>query len=152
MKEKCKILITLLVFICIIIAILISTYYTTLGKYIIEIKLGWKINIPRGDNTVYEKRTEPSFGGDGERYCILEYKNQKKISQLDNNIQWNKQKDIELEKRIIKILNNLNVEEEYLPNLEEDYDYYVKRGERDDRNTITILKFDKRIYIVEDLY
>lgn len=44
------------------------------------------------------------------------------------------------------------MEEEYLPNLEKEYVYYVKRGERDKRNTITILRFDKRIYIIEDIY
>lgn len=151
MKEKYKILIVIILFLSIIMGLLISMYYTALGKYIVDIKLNWKIDIPRGDNKVYEKRTEPSFGGDGENYCILEYKNQRKISQLENSIEWNTQKDIELEKEIMKILNKLNVAEEYLPNLENEYIYYVKRGERDDRNSIAILKFDKRIYIIEEI-
>lgn len=144
--------INLLLKILLVTILLVFVFLKILDPYTLVIKLNWNIEFPKGYRKIYEKETEVSFGGDGERYHILEYKNKKKITELESDMVWQTEKDLKLEKHIIEILENLDVPIKYWPSFDRQYDFFVKENERDKRSNITILKFDNRIYVIEDIY
>lgn len=66
----------------------------------ILIKIKWNITIPRWDKKIYQKAH--SFAGEGEFFYVLEYNNDRKLEQLNENIEWKSEKKSELENYIKK--------------------------------------------------
>lgn len=143
MREKYKVFMV----IAIIIIDFIVIYYNLIGKYLFEFKINWSITIPKGDTIIFEKKPEPSFHGDGQTYLVLEYNN-RKLQKLKESIEWNKSKNIELEKEIIELLGYMDVPKHNYPNFDEEYLYYYDK--RDDLSRLYLILINKNMYLIED--
>ena len=137
--------------ITIILIIIIIVCYNIITSETFSMNINWKINIPKQDNTLYKKTSTPSFSGDGECYYVLVYDN-KKMKKIDNNFIWKKDKNVDLENNIIKILKRLNVEETYFPDFNSMYMYDIITDKEDYRNKMYIVKIEDKLYIIEDIY
>lgn len=148
MKRK-KLEIKKLIFIIIVIIAIIAIYYSMIGKYIFQFRANWSITIPKGDKIIFERKKEPSFNGDGEQYLILEYNNSRKLQKIKESIEWNENKNVDLEKEIIELLDYMKVPNETYPNFDEEYLYYYDK--ESDFTRIYLINIDKKIYIIEQL-
>lgn len=94
-------------------------------------------------------KDELSFLGDGKRFHILQYKDEDKINE---NFDWKNGNDSSMELQLLNILSDLKIEDNYMPNLEKKYEYYLKINE--DSSIIYILYFEdeKKVYTIENLY
>lgn len=139
--------------ICII--ILGGIFFVQLNSYIKKINLypniiekNWDISISKDCEEIKLNKDESSFLGDGERFHILQYKGGENINE---NFEWKNGKNSSIESEILRILNDLNIQDEYRPKLDNDYKYYFKRDA--DSSVIYILYFEdeKKVYTIEKL-
>ncbi|MEG2016949.1 MAG: hypothetical protein RR128_00655 [Clostridium sp.] len=111
-------------------------------------KENWDISLPKGYEQIYEKDSEPSFLGDGERYHIFRYKHAERVNHY---IDWKDKKNILLEDEVSKVLSNLNLEEEYYPDFKQDYKYYFTNSDDSSKIYIIFVESESKIYVVEDI-
>lgn len=119
--------------------------------YTENINLNWSIKLPKTYKEIYSKDSGVSASGDGERYHIFEYKNKEDINL---SLNWEDNKNEAIESEIMKVLNDLNISKENMPDFKNQYKYYTKKMMKDPSSKIYLI-FDtttKKLYVVEDIY
>lgn len=146
MKRLLKLISAILLF-DIIIAVFL---YIQINKPYSEIiNLNWSIKLPDSYKIIYSTDSGASFHGDGQRYHIFEYKNENKISQALN---WINAKNAAMESEINKVLNNLNVPKENMPDYGKEYKYYIRTKEDSSKIYLIFAADTRKLYIIEDIY
>ena len=147
-KRKNKIIILIIIFALIIgsSGIFIYNFIKESIIYSNVIKSNWNIELSSKYKEIYSADTGQSFLGNGNRYHILEYINNKDI---ENALEWQEYKSEKTEDFLIEELNSLNVPKEYLPDFNSYYKYYSKS--KGSYNNISIRYFveSNRLYIYE---
>ncbi|HAT4186842.1 TPA: hypothetical protein I9007_002440 [Clostridium perfringens] len=145
MKKK-TIFISVLVLILSIIGFLIFQFVKNENIYSNIIKSNWKIELPTEYNEIYSSDSGDSFLGDGQRYHIFEYKDNTNIIK---SLNWQEDKNISVELNILKILSDLDISSEFLPDFKYDYKYFFQV--EPDLSEIYIVFFEnlKKVYIIE---
>lgn len=143
------------IFFLICIIILVGIFFIKLNNHIKKINLypaiiekNWDISISKECEEIKLNKNESSFLGDGERVHILQYKDGDNINK---NFEWENKRNSSVESEILKILNNLKIEDEYRPNLDNDYKYYFKRDKDSSVIYILYFEYEKKVYIIEKL-
>lgn len=144
MKAKYIIIILIL-----IIAVTLLGIYIMRNSYILQFKLNWDIKLPKPDQIIYKKEKEASFNGDGEQYFIYEYTNMKKLERIKNGINWQLDKNIQMENEIIKILEYMGISEDLYPDFNSNYLYSYKKEEN--FTSIYLLYINNQLYIIEQM-
>ncbi|MEZ0536625.1 hypothetical protein ACAG39_05155 [Caldicellulosiruptoraceae bacterium PP1] len=134
----------LLLFIVIVIFL-----YIQINTYSKVINLNWSIKLPNSYKEIYSANSGASFHGDGQRYHIFEYNNENEINQALN---WINAKNVSMELEINKILNNLNVSKQNMPDYNKKYKYYVKFQEDSSKIYLIFVPDTRKLYIIEDIY
>lgn len=142
--------ITVLVLILVSIGgILVSEAIKEYNGYSNIIQANWKIELPEEYEEVYVCDSGESFLGDGERYHVFQYEENKDI---DKALDWKENKNIGIESAVTEILLNLNIDTMYAPNFEEKYKYYFQKDDTDfSKLYIIFSKKENRIYIAETI-
>lgn len=118
-------------------------------SYASVIYLNWSIKLPKPYKEIYSVESGASFHGDGQRYHVFEYKN---TNVIENKLNWTDTKNPDIESKIDKILNSLNVANTNRPDFHKKYKYFIKTKE--DFSKIYIIYIDEiaKLYIIEDIY
>lgn len=114
-----------------------------------NINHNWLIKLPTPYKEIYSIDSGESFHGDGERYNILEYKNEEDIN-LFLKFKESKNKSMEIE--VEKILNSLHVPSECMPNFNYDYRYYLRTKNYSSTIYLIFVPNIKRLYVIEEIY
>lgn len=146
--------ISLIIFTLFIIGILFYLF----SRYTTEINLNWNINIPIEDELIYYKDNledgNVNFLGDKLSYAVLKYKNPKKINKL-TSINWIFNKNEKLEKKILDVIDKIEVDDKYKIDFTKNYQYFYKEDRSNEFvvNYIIMLYYKENniIYIVEFL-
>lgn len=141
-------LILYIIILVIMIPITAFTYKQITKPYTEIINSNWDIKLPNSYKEIYSIDSGASFLGDGERYHIFEYE-YKDITNMDLN--WQENKNAEVEPTINEILINLDVPQINIPNFNKGYRYYSKTEK--DHSEIYLILFPntKRLYVIEDI-
>jgi len=131
-----------------IITLLGLLYKNTFGNYFFVLKLNWNFKLPTADKVIYMSRTEPGFHGDGFKYLITKYKSKSKIKKLDN-IDWNTEKDENIEKEIFQVLDTLKIDKEHLINFDNQYKHYEIVRRDYSKLFLIYMKKEEILYIIE---
>ncbi len=110
------------------------------------IDMNWSIKLPKPYKEIYSADSGLGSIEDSERYHIFEYKEEDIVFFL----KWKGSKDIEFESVVEKILNELSVDSEYMPNFEMEYKYYSKKGQDSSKIYLIFFPDMKRLYVIED--
>ncbi|MPQ44866.1 hypothetical protein [Clostridium tarantellae] len=148
--QKKRIFISVLVLIILILSIigfLIFQFVKNENIYSNIIKSNWKIELPTEYNEIYSNDSGDSFLGDGQRYHIFEYKD---TTNIIKSLNWQENKNINVELNILKILSNLDISSEFLPDFKHDYQYFSQT--EPDSSEIYIVFFEelRKVYIIEN--
>lgn len=139
-----KLLKVLLIFL-----ILLLIYMCTFGNPFFEIRMNWGIKLPNADKVVYESDTCSKPYIICATYMSVRYKSNRKIKKL-NTINWKTDKDVAMENRILKELNDVVIDEKYMINFVEEYWYYQIIN-HDDQLFLVYFPKSKMLYIIEQL-
>ncbi len=133
-KKNLKVTITILgIIICILIVVVLVSFnimreYLTTAK---TFEFNWGITIPSDLKEEYHINTEPSFGGDGERYSIF---NGSKFI-----MDFNSEQNQELEQRISELNNKLNIPKENQVDFSHKYVWKKITDKDDERDELFII-------------
>lgn len=135
-----------IVLLILILGIPIIYYVRWNSVYSNIIKINWGIELSKQYKEIYSLDSGPSFHGDGERYHIFQYDDNKYVRPL---LLWRDEKDLYLEENVKNIVANLNIPEKYTPDFSRKYNYYYKTDT--DSSKIYIIFFHdlNRLYIIE---
>lgn len=128
--------------------IIVLIYGELNAPYTKIISLNWNIKLPNSGKQIYSANSKSSFLGDGERYHIFEYKNNNDVI---SSLSWEGGKNQDIESSAAKVLSALNVTQNNMPNLKDNYRYYTRT--KDDSSKIYLI-FDtelKKLYVIEDI-
>lgn len=89
--------------------------------YINIIKSNWEIELSKKYDELYSTDSSSIFG-EGERYHVLEYKD----IGINKNFEWVQGKNRNIEVEIGKIISELKLDKNFIPNFEDKYMYYYK--------------------------
>lgn len=143
MKNLSKFIVLAVLVIAVFLYVQINKPYTEI------IDINWSIKLPDSYKEIYSIDSGADFHGDGERYHIFEYTEENEINQ---SLNWENNKDNSIETEIEKVLSQLNVPKENMPNFQSNYKYYTI-GKDDNSKIYLIFTTDsKKLYVVEDMY
>ena len=110
------------------------------------IDMNWSIKLPRAYKEIYSADSGLGSIEDSERYHIFKYKKE----DTEFFSQWESGKNTEIELAVEKILADLNIESEYMPDFELKYKYCSKKGQ--DFSKIYLIFFPdiNRLYVIEN--
>ncbi len=134
--------------ILIVIILVALLYKSTFGNYFFVLKINWNFKLPTADKVIYTSRTQPGFHGDGFTYLITKYNSKNKIKKLDN-IDWDTEKDENVEKEILQILDTLKIDKEHLINFDSKYQHYEIVRRDYSKLFLIYMKEERILYIVE---
>lgn len=89
------------------------------------IKANWSVELPYGYKTVENLDTEPSFHGDGFRFHLFQYRQDKK---LDDILEWQVGPNEKFESEVEKILVELKANQ-YVTLFDQEYYYFYLLGD-----------------------
>ncbi len=135
--------------ILLIIVILVFIYMSTFGNPFFAIKMNWGIKIPSADKIVYESDTCSKSYALCATYTVVKYNSNRKMKKLDI-INWEKEKNIAIETKILKELNEVVIKQKYMINFSDEYWYY-QIAHRDDQLFLVYFPKIKMLYIIEQL-
>lgn len=141
-----------ILFFLVAVLIVISSYgilINTNKHYSTIINANWSINLPKSYKEIYSIDSGSSLNGDGERYHMFQYE---KVSDINEALVWKSSKNTMMESEINIITNYLEVEDEYMPDFQNNYKYFIQYSS--DTSTIYLILFEetKLLFIVEDFY
>lgn len=123
-------------------------------NYSMVLKHNWGISLPfyARFSKIYDKSSESSFHGDGIRYHIYAYKDEKYVNSM---FEWMSTEHstifyLSFSEAINNWLQEIDVPKEYYPN----YDHCIYWYEKQDDNSEIIIilnNFENKLYIVESL-
>lgn len=126
-------------------------FYFLYTDCLIAMKLNWKISIPYMSfyRETYHKDSGPSFFGDGTRYHVFSYKNEKYIEKM---FEWqNEEKTTEIRSsysEFIKTeLDRIEVPKKESPNYSKCKYWYIK--DLDDEIVICWNEDENKLYVIE---
>jgi len=138
------------IFFIVIVVVIGLFFYGCLNNnnYDTIIYQNWSIHLPKSYQEVYSKDSGSSFLGDGERYHVFQYN---KLSDIKESLVWENTRNSIMESEILKITEYLDVLDEYIPNFENEYNYFIKY---ENYSTIYLILIEdsKLLYIIEDIY
>lgn len=136
-----------------LIVMLLSSFFLISCSYSFNevMESNWGVQIPTGYKEVFSSNSGPSFQGDGWRYNIFHYKGDLNIEELEG---FTFEKFTGIENLIEVILDSLDVPIEERPDFTQNYYWYRKSGDRDSRNKLYLVYFDKinMLYVIQDIY
>ena len=106
----------------------------------------WSIELSSNLKSLYEKKTEIGFQGDGNIYEIFELE---KTSKLPNNLSSNKNTDIEA--LFKECLVNMKINTKQYPDFKNDYYWKYIEKNNSDKLLVIINKNKTRLYIIQSL-
>lgn len=112
------------------------------------IKNNWGIELSKQYKEIYSLDSGPSFHGDGERYHIFQYDDNKHVSPF---LVWQGENDLYIEEKVKNIIINLNVPEKYTPDFSRKYNYYYKTDTDSSKIYILFFHESNRLYIIEQI-
>lgn len=110
--------------------------------------LNWEIKIPNDYKELYSMDSGPSVFGEGQRYHVFYYEDDKAI---DDTLLWSDDKNQNIELPIKRLLKGLNISKEYIINFNTEYKYFYKETEDFSKIYIVYVPNSKIIYILEDI-
>ena len=122
-------------------------FYENLHGYDRPMKYNWGSTLPRGYECIYTKEGEESIFGDGDRYHVLQYDDEPNFSE---KLVW--ETSCIKSEEIKEILTGLQVESEYIPDLQSSANVKYYHNTKDDDELWMIFNRDQqRLYIIERL-
>lgn len=111
------------------------------------IKQNWTIELPKAEKVLYSADSGASFQGDGERYHVLQYNSNENIQ-----LTWIETKNKTIESEINKILENLKVSKENMPDFTSNYKYSTREKDFYDKLYLIYLSETNRLYVIENIF
>lgn len=147
MKNSLKfIVLTVLV----IIVFLATFLYVQINKpYAEVIDINWSIKLPDSYKEIYSIESEATVHGDGERYHVFQYAKENDINQAVN---WESNKDKSIETKVNKVLSELSVSKENMPDFQNNYKYYTELKDKMSKIYLVYFPDTKKLYVIEDIY
>lgn len=99
----------------------------------------WNLNLKFQANSIFEKYPEPSFHNDGIYYEVFE------IIKHNSSIDFNNNKNSEIEMIFLEYTSEASISEEYLPCFSNKYQYYTKNKEN---ASLIIINQNQKLYVV----
>jgi len=99
----------------------------------------WNLNLKSQANSILKKYPEPSFHNDGIYYEVLE------TLTYNSSIDFNDNKNSEIETMFLEYTSEANISEEYLPCFSNKYEYYTKNKEN---ASLIIINQNQKLYVV----
>lgn len=114
------------------------------------IRLNWKLDLPASESCLYETDSGASFGGDGERYHVLEYSSD---SQLRETLEQETTPISPAEEAVTAILDGLSVPMDQRPDYADCCWFTAVRPE-DARDRLYLLADSDgtRLYVIESFF
>ena len=127
----------ILFFLAIIIVLLLGLY-TNFGSvsYSEVFEENWNIRLPAGLNEEYTKKGPVDFQGHGSRYAVYQTSRSLVGSSLLNEASW--EKNAEMERDIILVLDNIDVAKEEYPEFTNNYTWNI------------LTNYNNKLYILYD--
>ena len=99
----------------------------------------WNLNLTSQTNSILKKYPEASFHNDGVYYEVLE-------TLTDNSsIDFNDNKNSEIETMFLEYTSEAKISEEYLPSFSNKYEYFTKSKDND---SLIIIHQNQKLYVV----
>ena len=114
------------------------------------IRLNWELDLPASEDCLYETDSGASFGGDGERYHVLEYSSD---SQLQETLEQEATPISPAEEAVTAILDGLSVPADQRPDYA-DCRWFTAFRSEDARDELYLLANSggTRLYVIESLF
>ena len=132
-----------------VVIIAIFLYVQIKKPYTEIIDRNWSIKLPNSNKEIYSIDSGASFLGDGERYHIFEYTKENEINQ---SVNWENNKNKSIETEIGKVLFQLNVPKENMPNFQSNYKYFTTVKHDYSKIYLIFITDTKKLYVIEDMY
>lgn len=109
--------------------------------------MNWNFYIKKEDELIYTKNNRKGFPSDGYIYTILRYDD---INSVLKNNNWESNKSLEIEKYFLEVLSKINVDEQFIPNFNNEYIYYTETDS--DNSILYVIYFNNTnvLYILEN--
>lgn len=148
MKKHFK-FIGVFVLLSVIIVTTVFLYRQINKPYTKIIDMNWSIKLPNSYKEIYSIDSGASVHGDGERYHIFQYTKENDINQ---SVNWESNKDKSIETEIDKLLSELNVPKENMPDFQNNYKYYTSLKQDSSKIYLIFISDTKKLYVIEDIY
>ena len=114
------------------------------------IRLNWELDLPASESCLYETDSGASFGGDGERYHVLEYSSD---SQLQEALEQEATPTSPAEEAVTAILDGLSVPADQRPDFS-DCRWFIAFRSEDARDDLYLLLngAGTRLYVIESFF
>ena len=114
------------------------------------IRLNWELDLPASESCLYETDSGASFGGDGERYHVLEYSSD---SQLQETLEQEATPISPAEEAVTAILDGLSVPADQRPDFS-DCRWFTAFRSEDARDDLYLLLngAGTRLYVIESFF
>lgn len=148
MSSKLARFITTCILILLVVGILLLWYWS---KYATIIRLNWDIKLPYNYRESYDLETNVNMFGDGVRYHVFTYRNDKKLL---TSLPWKPKESNLIQSNAQQLLKELNAPQEEWPDFTKSYLYYYTHTNTQPENEIYLLYFQesKTLYIIELLF
>ena len=127
--------------------ILLSACAYNIQDYTSAIYANWSIQLSNNYTEVYSTDDGQSFNGDGRRYHVFQYEDKNDIT---DNLIWKTNKNTIVENQVIEIMNNLDIDDMYLINFDQTYQYIEKYDGYG--SSLFLILIEDMLYIVEEFY
>ena len=120
------------------------------GDYVRTVQLNWELELPASEGCLYETDSGASFGGDGERYHVLEYSSD---SQLRETLEQETTPISPAEEAVTAILDGLSVPADQRPDYA-DCRWFTAFRSEDARDDLYLLLngAGTRLYVIESFF
>ncbi|MGB7595547.1 MAG: hypothetical protein WBL80_08270 [Erysipelotrichaceae bacterium] len=146
--KKSWIITVIALFVIAIVGVLLFAYLDQ--RYTGDIRSNWGIELPAPSKQIYYTDDGPSWMGDGTRYHLFQYHDDKKISKA---FEWKDISNLPMESEIVKLIESIDVPDEYAPDFKKKYKYFIKKSS-EDSSTIYLIFFEdtNQLYIIENIF
>lgn len=116
------------------------------NSYYEVLKYNWDVSLPSDYNEIYKSLVDTSLISEGNKYHVFQY------NENNFDLDFKKEKNLDLESKILKIVEELDVPEKYMFDFNNDYLYYVL----DDKDDSSLYIIDDpntyKLYVIEHFY
>lgn len=150
MKKKVSTKWKIVLLVLVVCAIAAYLLYAANAGYLSVVQKNWDLPFHPyySYKEVYQTDSGPSFTGDGWRYHVIEFKNEKK---LDSYVDWAEGTVFHHQFEAEETLDQLGVEDELRPPYDQ-CDSWYRNGSRDKRDKIVLFQTGSTLYVVENFF